>query len=85
MSDPALATEEEAGIENLFPGRVVAHDEAGGITRVRTATGLEVAVTLAAERPPGASVTLAIRAEDVLVAVGPVAALSARNASVRLP
>ena len=80
LGAPALAGEAEAGIENLFPGRVVAHDEAGGITRVQTAAGLDVAVTLAAERPPGTPVTLAIRAEDVLVAVGPVAGLSARNA-----
>jgi molybdate transport system ATP-binding protein len=39
-----------------------------------------VAVTLAAERPVGATVTLAIRAEDVLVAQAPVVGLSARNA-----
>jgi molybdate transport system ATP-binding protein len=80
LGAPALAPEAEAGIENLLPGRVVAHDETGGITRVRTTTGLDVAVTLAADRPPGTPVTLAIRAEDVLVALGPVAGLSARNA-----
>jgi molybdate transport system ATP-binding protein len=80
LGAPALAGESEAGIENLLPGRVVAHDERGGITRVRTTAGLDVAVTLATERAPGTSVTLAIRAEDVLVALGPVAGLSARNA-----
>ena len=69
----------EAGIENLWPGRVEAHDAGGGVTRVRTAAGLEVAVTLAAERPAGSTVTLALRAEDVLVADAPVAGLSARN------
>jgi ABC-type molybdate transport system ATPase subunit len=37
-------------------------------------------VALAAERAPGTPVTLAIRAEDVLVALGPVAGLSARHA-----
>jgi molybdate transport system ATP-binding protein len=77
-----LASEAEAdsGIENLLAGHVVSHDQAGGITRVRTPAGLDVAVTLCAERPVGAPVTLAIRAEDVLVAVAPVAGLSARNA-----
>ncbi len=80
LGTPALAAEAEAGIENLFPARVVSHDEAGGITRVRTKTGLDVGVTLSAERPPGTPVTLAIRAEDVLVATGPVTGLSARNA-----
>jgi molybdate transport system ATP-binding protein len=80
LGAPALAAEEEAGIENLLPGRVLSHDEAGGITRVRTASGLDVAVTLSPERPVGAPVTLAVRAEDVLVAVAPVAGLSARNA-----
>ncbi len=47
---------------------------------MRTEAGLDVAVTLSAERPPGTPVTLAIRAEDVLVATGPVTGLSARNA-----
>jgi molybdate transport system ATP-binding protein len=80
LGAPALAAEAEAGIENLLPGRVVSHDVAGGITQVRTEAGLEVAVALAPERSPGAPVTLAIRAEDVLVAAGSVSGLSARNA-----
>jgi molybdate transport system ATP-binding protein len=76
----ALAAEAEAGIENLLPGRVLSHDETGGITRVRTDGGLDVAVSLVAVRPVGSAVTLAVRAEDVLVAAAPVAGLSARNA-----
>jgi len=74
-----LASEAEEGIENLLPGRVVSHEEAGGITRVRTASGLDVAVTLCPGNAVGSSVTLAVRAEDVLVAVAPVVGLSARN------
>jgi molybdate transport system ATP-binding protein len=74
-----LASEAEEGIENLLPGHVVAHEEAGGITRVRTASGLDVAVTLCPGSAVGSSVTLAVRAEDVLVAVAPVVGLSARN------
>ena len=76
----ASEAEAEGGIENLLVGHVLSHDVAGGITRVRTPAGLEVAVTLSADRPVGTLVTLAIRAEDVLVAVAPVAGLSARNA-----
>jgi molybdate transport system ATP-binding protein len=80
LGAPALAGEASEGIENLLPARVVAHDETGGVTRVRTADGLDVAVALAPARPAGAAVTVAIRAEDVLVAIGPVAGISARNA-----
>jgi molybdate transport system ATP-binding protein len=76
----ASEAEAEAGIENLLAGHVVSHDPAGGITRVRTPAGLDAAVTLCAEQPVGGPVTLAIRAEDVLVALAPVAGLSARNA-----
>jgi molybdate transport system ATP-binding protein len=80
LAAPALEEEARAGIENLLPARVVAHDPAGGITRARTVDGLDVTVTLAPSRAVGAAVTLAVRAEDVLVASGPVPGLSARNA-----
>jgi molybdate transport system ATP-binding protein len=80
LGAPALAEEARGGIENLLAAHVVAHDPSGGITRVRTGEGLEVSATLAAGRPVGSAVTLAIPAEDVLVASGPVAGLSARNA-----
>jgi len=76
----AFVAEARSGIENLLPGRIVAHDLAGGITRARTDAGLELAVTLAAEREVGSRMTLAVRAEDVLVAAAPVSGLSARNA-----
>jgi molybdate transport system ATP-binding protein len=75
----AEAGEDGGGIENLLAGHVVSHDAAGGITRVRTASGLDVAVTLSPGRPVGSPATLAVRAEDVLVAVSPVTGLSARN------
>jgi len=80
LGAPALEEETREGIENLLTARVEAHDEEGGITYARTADGLDVAVTLAAARPVGSAVTLAIRAEDVLVASGPLPGLSARNA-----
>jgi molybdate transport system ATP-binding protein len=77
LSAPSFGGDEE--IENLFPGRVVGHDAEGGITRVRVGEGLELAVRLAPGRPLGGDVTLAVRAEDVVVAVDPSPGLSARN------
>ncbi|HXY38551.1 MAG TPA: molybdenum ABC transporter ATP-binding protein [Vicinamibacteria bacterium] len=79
LAVPALAREAQAGIENLLPALVVAHDGAAGVTRVRTDGGLEVTVALDEERAPGAAVTLAVRAEDVLVASVEPVGLSARN------
>jgi molybdate transport system ATP-binding protein len=79
LTVPAVVGEAEAGIENLLPGRVLTHDPAGGITRVRTDTGFDVSVTLAAEREIGTAVTLALRSEDVLVCQARVEGLSARN------
>lgn len=74
-SDAAVDDE----IENVLRGRVIAHDTAGGITRVALASGPELAVRLAVGRSIGAAVTLAVPAEDVLVAIEPVSGLSARN------
>jgi molybdate transport system ATP-binding protein len=79
LASPALARDAAAGIENLLPGRVVAHDATGGVTRVEIATGLVLAVPLSEITPVGAAVTLAVPAEDVLVAAAPVPGLSARN------
>lgn len=79
LSSPGVVGEAEAGIENLLPGRVLTHDAAGGITRVRTDAGFDASITLAVERPVGAAVTLAVRSEDVLVCRAPVQGLSARN------
>lgn len=79
LSTPGLAREAEAGIENLLRGQVLGHDPEGGVTRIRLESGADVTVTLATGRPPGAAVTVAIPAEDVLVSVEPVHGLSARN------
>jgi molybdate transport system ATP-binding protein len=79
LSSPALARGADEGIENLWPARVVSHDERAGITHMETSAGLPVAVTLLADRPPGARVTLAVRAEDVLVSTQALRGLSARN------
>jgi molybdate transport system ATP-binding protein len=58
---------------------VVEHDDQGGVTQVEVAGGLRVAAPLRSGRAEGAAVTLAIRAEDVLLAVGVPQGLSARN------
>jgi molybdate transport system ATP-binding protein len=79
LSSPGLSREAEAGIENLLPGRVLSHDVDAGVTRVRVEEGPEVLVALAPGRPVGSAVTVALRAEDVLVSVEPVRGLSARN------
>jgi molybdate transport system ATP-binding protein len=79
LSSPALSREAEAGIENLLAGRVVSHDEEGGVTRVRLDAGPEVSIGLRVDRAAGAAVTLTVRAEDVLVSTEPVRGLSARN------
>jgi len=80
LSSPLMARQVAVGgIENIFPVRVLSHDTSAGVTRLRTESGLDVAVPLASARLPGSTATLAIRAEDVLVAVEPVRGLSARN------
>jgi len=79
FATPGLAAAAEEGIENLIRGRVSAHDESGGVTRVRLDGGPEIVVPLARPHAVGTTVFLAIRAENVLVATGPIAGLSARN------
>jgi molybdate transport system ATP-binding protein len=79
LASAALTGEAEAGLENLLPGRVMSHDLGAGTTRVEIEGGVSVAVPLALARPSGSTVTLAIRAEDVLVAVEKPEGLSARN------
>jgi molybdate transport system ATP-binding protein len=79
LSTPGVVREAEGGLENIFDGRVVAHDAAGGVTTVELTNGTPVSVPLAGERTVGSRLTLAIRAEDVLVSVEPIRGLSARN------
>lgn len=79
LGTAGLATEAEAGVENLLPGRVVAHEAEGGVTSVEVGRGLRVSVPLAPARGVGSPVTLAMRAEDILVGVELPRGLSARN------
>lgn len=79
LSVPGVLHEAEGGLENLITARVVAHDAPGGVTTAELAAGVTVAVPIAAGRPLGSDLTLAIRAEDILVAMEPLPRLSARN------
>jgi molybdate transport system ATP-binding protein len=79
LASPALAREAAAGIENLLPGRIVGHDRAGGVTQVAVGPGVVLAVPLVEAAGVGDAITLAVPAEDVLVAAEPVRGLSARN------
>ena len=79
LSTPAFMRAAEEGIENLFAGRIESHDEGAGVTRVAVRGGLSIAIPLVLARPAGSAVTLAIRAEDVLVATALPSGLSARN------
>ena len=79
LSRPAISRAAESGIENLLTAQVVAHDVEGGTTRVVLDDGTALSIPLLSARGPGDAVSLAIRAEDILVAVEPVHGLSARN------
>ena len=79
LAAPALADATAPGIENLLAARVVAHDPDGGVTRVALDGDVALTIPLAAHTPVGAEITLAVRAEDVLVLAEPVRGLSARN------
>jgi molybdate transport system ATP-binding protein len=77
LASPALSAPE--GLENLLPGRVAALDEAGGVLRVEVEGGATVVAPWSPGRRLGEPVTLAVRAEDVLIAAEEPRGLSARN------
>ncbi len=77
LQAPALQTPD--GLENLLRGRVAAVDEAAGVLRVEVEGGATVVSTWSAGRRVGDPVTLAVRAEDVLLAAEEPRGLSARN------
>jgi molybdate transport system ATP-binding protein len=67
------------GLENLLAGTWVEHAPQAGVSRVRLNAGLLLAVPLQPQRVPGTPVTVAVRAEDVLLATEAPRGLSARN------
>lgn len=77
LATPALASPD--GLENLLRGRVTSVDEAAGVLRVEVEGGATVVSTWSPGRRAGEAVTLAVRAEDVLIAAEEPRGLSARN------
>jgi molybdate transport system ATP-binding protein len=79
LATPGMVKAAALGVENLFAGRVRAHDPEGGVTSVELVAGQMIAVPLAAACTPGLAVTVAVRAEDVIVSRGVPEGISARN------
>jgi molybdate transport system ATP-binding protein len=79
LAAPAMAGAAEPGVENVFAGRVRGHDLEGGVTAVDLDGQQSLTVPLATTRAPGSAVTVAVRAEDVLVSRRAPESLSARN------
>jgi len=79
LATPGMVKAAALGVENLFAGRVRAHDPEGGVTRVDLPAGQAIAVPLAPDCAPGMQVTVAVRAEDVIVSKGVPEGISARN------
>ncbi len=75
----ALGLSQQGDIENLLPAQVIAHDATGGVTNVVLPGGTLLSVPLVSSHRPGEALTLAVRAEDVLVAIEVPHGLSARN------
>ena len=66
------------GVRNVLRGVVESHAPDGGETRVRLADGPALIVPYNG-RPPGSALAVTVRADDILLARGPVGGLSARN------
>ena len=79
LAAPGMAVASQAGVENLFTGRVRGHDLEGGVTIVDLPSRQSLSLPLAPALPPGSAVTVAVRAEDVIVAKRAPEGLSARN------
>lgn len=79
LASNRVAGDAEAGIENLLPGEVLSHDSAGGVSIVQLKHGSRVSLPLDTSRAIGMSVTVAIRAEDILICAQEPHGLSARN------
>ncbi len=66
------------GLRNVFPGQVASHAPEQNATTLRLDEGPELIVGHL-DRPVGTTVLVEIRADDILLAKGPVEGLSARN------
>jgi molybdate transport system ATP-binding protein len=68
------------GVRNVFRACVRSHAPEHGASRLELDEGPELVVPFL-DRPPGSRLLIAIRADEILLAQGPVAGLSARNQS----
>jgi molybdate transport system ATP-binding protein len=66
------------GVRNILTGRVVEHSSSRGDSQIQLDVGPVLTVPLL-EQPAGAPVLVEIRADDILLARGPISGLSARN------
>ena len=66
------------GVRNIFPAAIEGHARDHGETRLRLDGG-PILIVPFLDRPPGTPVLAEVRAEDILLARGPVEGLSARN------
>ncbi len=66
------------GVRNIFPARIEGHAPDQGASHLRLDDGPELIVGFL-DRPEGSRVLVEIRADDILLARGPIAGLSARN------
>ncbi len=74
----SAAAARAVGTENLFSGIVLRSDAAAGCSEVDLG-GTRVETGILPD-PPGSRVAVGLRAEDVLISLGPLAGTSARNA-----
>ena len=65
-------------LQNVFAGKVEAHDPAGRSTAIRLDGGPTLVVA-ALDRPVGAAATVRVDSEEVVLARGPIGLVSARN------
>lgn len=75
----ALGVASLLGVDNLLRLRVVGHDEAGGVTLLELAPGVELAAPLS-RVAPGEAMAVGFYADEVLLCRERPAGLSARNA-----
>ncbi len=66
------------GVRNVFAAVVESHAPEHGASRLRLDEGPELIIPFL-DRPPGSRLLVAIRADEILLAQGPTAGLSARN------
>lgn len=66
------------GVRNVFSGRIAEHEDGGEWTRLALDDGPSLVVAPVAA-PVGSRVAVEVDGDDVLLALGPIAGLSARN------